>query len=304
VIGGFSAAAAFTEFKSLQIQIESAQNRVDPWLEMRQTVVGGQIATFGTQALLGFGYTARALAGSITVDVAILRYTLYMGPLNWLILILGVLHLITSLLQKTPLQNFLNNCCWSKARANDLQPIPPKAQQDELDRLYFILYAPRVSMESNLKSNHGNGPSRLEYYSSINHLTLDLPGAEPDSVYLELSMVGDPLDSLNYREQIKPAGAIISSHCVLARPDTALAGQQRLPVDTVQGRAGPAPQRPVQHTEQCPELPTRHGFPACALSHAIDRHARRPTLHRRRARAGLYPESLNGRDRPVGGPDA
>ena len=35
----------------LQIQIENAQNRVDPWLEMRQTVVGGQIATFGTQAL-------------------------------------------------------------------------------------------------------------------------------------------------------------------------------------------------------------------------------------------------------------
>ncbi|PPA04260.1 hypothetical protein C4E44_09995, partial [Pseudomonas sp. MWU12-2312b] len=82
VIGGFSAAAAFTEFKSLQIQLESAQSRVDPWLDMRQTVVGGQIATFGTQALLGFGYTARALAGSITVDVAILRYTLYMGPLN------------------------------------------------------------------------------------------------------------------------------------------------------------------------------------------------------------------------------
>ncbi|POA65032.1 hypothetical protein C1890_33855, partial [Pseudomonas sp. DP16D-R1] len=122
VIGLLSVGAAFAEFNSLKIQLESAQSRVDPWLEMRQTVVGGQIATFGTQALLGVGYTARALAGSITVDVAILRYTLYMGPLNWLILILGVLHLITSLLQKTPLQNFLNNCCWSKARANDLQP--------------------------------------------------------------------------------------------------------------------------------------------------------------------------------------
>jgi hypothetical protein len=203
VIGGFSAAAAVAELKSLQIQIESAQNRVDPWLEMRQTVVGGQIATFGTQALLGFGYTARALAGSITVEVAILRYTLYMGPLNWLILMLGVLHLVTSVLQQTPLQNFLNHCCWSKARANNLLPIPPKAQQDELDRLYFILYAPRVSMESNVKSNHGNGPSRLEYFSSINHLTLDLPGAEPDSVYLELSMVGDPVDTQDYRDLIK-----------------------------------------------------------------------------------------------------
>ena len=203
VIGGFSAAAAVAEFKSLQIQLESAQSRVDPWLEMRQTVVGGQIATFGTQALLGFGYTARALAGSITVEVAILRYTLYMGPLNWLILMLGVLHLITSIMQKTPLQNFLNNCCWSKARAKDLQPIPPKAQQDELDRLYFILYAPRVSMQSNSETTPSNGPSGLAFVSSINNLTLDLPGAEPGSVYLELSMIGDPLDSLNSREQIK-----------------------------------------------------------------------------------------------------
>ncbi|MNR26570.1 hypothetical protein D3C85_1437930 [compost metagenome] len=69
------------------------------------------------------------MAGSITADAAILRYTLYMGPLNWLILVLGVLHLITALLQQTPLQNFLNFCCWSKARAIDLAPIAPKAQQ-------------------------------------------------------------------------------------------------------------------------------------------------------------------------------
>ncbi|MFL1528988.1 toxin VasX [Pseudomonas sp. O230] len=80
VIGGLSFVAAGAEFKSLQVQLEKAQNRVDPWLQMRQIVVGGQVAAFGTQALLGFGYTARALAGSITTEAAILRYTLYMGP--------------------------------------------------------------------------------------------------------------------------------------------------------------------------------------------------------------------------------
>ena len=203
VIGLLSAGAAFAEFKSLQIQFESAQNRVDPWLEMRQIVVGGQVAAFGAQALLGFGYTARALAGSITAEAAILRYTLYMGPLNWLILVLGILHLITTFLQQTPLQNFLNFCCWSKARALDLEPIAPKAQQEELDRLYFILYAPRVSMQSSSESTAGNGPSGLAFVSSINALTIDLPGAEPSSAYLELSMVGDPLDTQASRDLIK-----------------------------------------------------------------------------------------------------
>jgi hypothetical protein len=203
VIGGLSAAAALAEFNSLKIQLESAQNRVDPWLQMRQVVVGGQIAAFGAQALLGFGYTARALAGSITAEAAILRYTLYMGPLNWLILVLGVLHLITTVLKQTPLQNFLSFCCWSKARAIDLEPIAPKAQQDELDRLYFILYAPRVSMQSSSQPTASNGPSGLAFVSSINTLTIDLPGAEPGSVYLELSMVGDPEDTQGYRHLIK-----------------------------------------------------------------------------------------------------
>jgi hypothetical protein len=203
VIGGLSAGAALAEFKSLQIQLENAQNRADPWLEMRQIVVGGQVAAFGAQAMLGFGYTARALAGSITVEAAILRYTLYMGPLNWIIFVLGASYLIAMILQQTPLQNFLNFCCWSKARAFNLAPIPPKAQVEELDRLYRILYAPRVTMQSSSQSTMGDGPSGLASVSSIDALTIDLPGAEPGSVYLELSMVGDPVDTQASRDQIK-----------------------------------------------------------------------------------------------------
>jgi hypothetical protein len=202
VIGLLSAGAAFAEFKSLQIQLENAQNRVDPWLEMRQTVVGGQVAAFGAQALLGLGYTTRALASSIIAEAAILRYTLYMGPLNWIIFALGLLYLTASLFERTPLQNFLNACCWSKARAIDLQPIAPKAQEDELDQLYFILYAPRVSMESRSESTGSSGPSGLAFDSSISALTIDLPGAEPGSAYLEISMIGDPVDSQRYRHLI------------------------------------------------------------------------------------------------------
>ena len=203
VIGGLSAYAALKEYKSLQVQLENAQNRVDPWLEMRQTVVAGQVGAFGAQALLGMAQTGRALAGLVEVEVAILRYTLYMGPLNWIIAALGMLYLTAWFFERTPLQNFLNFCCWSKARAIDLEPIAPKAQQDELDRLYFILYAPRVTMQSRSESTTGNGPSGLAFVSAIKSLTIDLPGAEPGSVYLELSMVGDPVDTQGYRHLIK-----------------------------------------------------------------------------------------------------
>ena len=132
-----------------------------------------------------------------------MRYTLYMGPLNWIIAGLGVLYLTAWIFEKTPLQNFLNNCCWSKARAIDLDPIAPKAQQDELDRLYLILYTPRVTMQSSSNQAPDNGRSGLAFVSAIDSLTIDLPGAEPDSVYLELSMVGDPVDTLENRHLIK-----------------------------------------------------------------------------------------------------
>ncbi|WP_052750700.1 toxin VasX [Pseudomonas psychrophila] len=203
VIGGLSAYAALNEFYSLQIQLENAQTHIDPWLEMRQTVVGGQVVAYGAQALLGVFQTSKALAGLIEVEVAIMRYTLYMGPLNWIIAALGVLYLISWFFQQTPVQNFLNSCCWSKARARKLDPIPAKAQQNELHALYGILYTPRVSMQSSSETGGSNGPSGLSFVSSINALTIDLPGAEPGTAYLELSMMGDPVGSQAYRYLIK-----------------------------------------------------------------------------------------------------
>ncbi|UFQ02866.1 hypothetical protein KJY40_03590 [Pseudomonas fitomaticsae] len=126
-----------------------------------------------------------------------------MGPLNWIIAGLGLLYLTAWIFEKTPLQHFLSSCCWSRGRANDLEPIAPKAQQNELDRLYLILYTPRVTMESSSEHALDNIGSGHKFVSAINALTIDLPGAEPGNVYLELSMVGDPVDSQGYRHLIK-----------------------------------------------------------------------------------------------------
>ncbi|SKB06964.1 hypothetical protein SAMN05421862_1303 [Pseudomonas extremaustralis] len=203
VIGGLSAYAAVKDSKSLQSQLERTQTHIDPWLEMRKDVVAGQIAAYGAQALLGIVQTARALAGLVAVEAAILRYTLFMGPLNWIIAVLGVLYLITWFFQQTPLQNFLNFCCWSKARAGNLGPIAAQAQQDELNQLYSILYTPRVSMESRSVTMPSNGYSGLTFVSSIEALTIDLPGAEPGSAYLELALIGNPVDSQAYSALFK-----------------------------------------------------------------------------------------------------
>lgn len=48
-----------------------------------------------------------------------------------------------------------------------------------------------------------SGPSGPASQSEIISLTIDLPGAEPDSVYLKLSMTGDPIDTQASRDLIK-----------------------------------------------------------------------------------------------------
>jgi len=203
VIGGLSAGAAAMEFLSLQKQIENAHGTIDPWLTMRRNIVGGQVITFTTQALFGLIYTFRAVSGGLTVSAAVGGYLLWMGPLNLLIVVLGVLYLIAWYFQQTPMQSFLNNCCWAKSRARDLMPINLDAQQDELNRLSGILYVPRVSFESEEQSSVMSSLQSGVVKSPIKNLTIDLPGAEPSNVYLELSMVGNPLDTLAMRERIK-----------------------------------------------------------------------------------------------------
>ena len=101
------------------------------------------------------------------------------------------------------MQNFLYNCCWSKSRASNLNPISLDDQQLELNRLYKILYTPRVSFESVQPRTLMNSLQSGVINRAIKTLTIDLPGAEPSNVYLEIAMVGDPVDTLAMRERIK-----------------------------------------------------------------------------------------------------
>ena len=162
---------------------------------MRHSVVGAQVAAFSAQALIGATLTYEAVIGNLTVKAAIRGYLLWMGPLNYLTAILGVLYLIAWYFQQSPMQNFLSQCCWSRPRAGDLSPISAKAQQQELSRLYSLLYAPRVSFEPVAASSVMTSLQSGILVRSIKNLTIDLPGAEPRSVYLEVAMIGDPLDS-------------------------------------------------------------------------------------------------------------
>ena len=202
-IGALSFGAAVSEFISLQQQLEDAHSTLDPWLDLRHLVVGGQIAAFGVQAFMGFRFTFKAIAGTMTTDVAIARYLLWMGPLNYLIAVLGVLYLVAWYLQQTPMQNFLSYCCWSKARARDLNPLSIDDQQTELSRLYSILYMPRVSFVSHDQTTGTSSHMGLQFTSFIDSLTIDLPGAEPSSAYLEITMLGNPRDTLAMRERVK-----------------------------------------------------------------------------------------------------
>ncbi|PWB30460.1 hypothetical protein DCO48_20575 [Pseudomonas sp. SDI] len=194
LIGGLSTVAGLVELESLRIQLESATS-VDPWLNMRRKAVGGLVVAYAAQTLAGVYWTIRALAGLSTVSAAIAGYTLWMGPVLIVIAGLGVLYFITWLFQQTPLQNFLANCCWSKNRAQVLKPIAAQDQRVELERLIGILYVPRVSFTS---STHVVSspmlPRNIAAVSTVDALTIDLPGAEPDKIHMEVAMIGYVID--------------------------------------------------------------------------------------------------------------
>ncbi|MEG0635971.1 MAG: hypothetical protein RR517_25985 [Pseudomonas sp.] len=194
VIGGLSAYAALSEFASLQVQLGDTLS-FDPWLQTRKYVAGGLVATYGLQALVGAAFTIKAIFGVISVEAAIAGYLLWMGPISVLIAGLGVLYLITWLFQKTPLQTFLSNCCWSKSRALKSAPIAQGLQHEELESLFSILYSPRLSFTSeNHRITPINSHSGVSYVSTIDSLTIDLPCAQQDGIYLEIAMIGYSVD--------------------------------------------------------------------------------------------------------------
>lgn len=190
LVGGLSAAAAFSEFYSLGKQIDSAQSRIDPWLEIRQLAITGQVAVYGAQALLGLSLTGMRLANKIDTPIAIRRFRLGMGPLNLLLLGLGGLYLYAWFRQSTPLQNYLAGCCWSLGHAYKQGSIAPATQVAEFEQLLALLYQPQLSMqidEVRIPTNVGDTLTQ----NAIRSLTIDLPGAEPRTVQVELALIGN-----------------------------------------------------------------------------------------------------------------
>lgn len=203
VIGFLAFNAALKEYSSLQLQLEKANDRIDPWLKLRQKVVAGQAAVAGAQGLLGLTMTVRSIAPLFGIVFANAGYLMWLGPVNYLLAILGMFYLVVWYMSQTPMQNFLNYCCWSKERARGLPPISLEAQEEELGRLYNILYSPRVRFEGGVRTRPTLDRQGFAYVAEVNSLTIDLPGAEPSSAYLELAIIGDQVDTLAWRAKIK-----------------------------------------------------------------------------------------------------
>ncbi|MEX6502845.1 toxin VasX [Pseudomonas zhanjiangensis] len=190
-VGIISAAAAFKELASLQLQIENAQSRIDPWLEIRRLAVTGQVAVYGAQGLLGLSLTAMRLANKIDTPAAIRQFKLRNGPLNLLLLALGGAYIYAWLRQATPLQNYLASCCWSRGRAYKNEGIAPATQLAEFEQLLVLLYQPHLSMQIQSVQIAGTAGDTVTQ-DGISALSIDLPGAEPGSAQLELAMIGNP----------------------------------------------------------------------------------------------------------------
>src|SRR5690606_27485623 len=148
------------------------------------------MAVYGAQALLGLGLTGMRLADKIDTPTAIRHFRLGMGSLNLLLLGLGGVYLYAWLRQSTPLQNYLAGCCWSHGRAYRQESIAPATQVAEFEQLLVLLYQPQLSMkvdEVRIPTNVGDTLTQ----NAISSLTIDLPGADPGTVQVELALIGN-----------------------------------------------------------------------------------------------------------------
>lgn len=192
VVGGLSAVAAFQELESLKLQIENSQTRLDPWLEVRQQAVTGQMVVYGAQGLLGLSLTSMRLANMIDTPTAIRHFRLSMGPVNLLLLGLGGLYIYAWSRQATPLQNYLAGCCWSHGRAYKREQLAPEAQLTEFEQLLALLYKPRLALQTQSMRIPGTLGDTVTQ-NGIAALSIDLPAGDPDSVLMELALSGTPM---------------------------------------------------------------------------------------------------------------
>ncbi|MBD8575747.1 hypothetical protein IFR09_16865 [Pseudomonas syringae] len=193
IIGALSGVAAHNEFESLKIQIERSQEFVDPWIEFRKNIVAAQTIAYAAQAIVGAFYTYAAITGIMSAGAALTGLGIALAPIILITAILGVIYLVASLFQRTPLQNFLSHSCWSHAKAKIPGPIDGKSQQEEMNHLLTLIYTPQISHEHIFDYALTDSRDGMKQHAYISGLRIDLPGATPETMNLQVALTGDPI---------------------------------------------------------------------------------------------------------------
>ena len=201
LLGALSSIAALKEYRAIQLQLDTMQGNVDPWLNLRHNAVLGFALTSSAQAMLGMTHTLKSVVGNYSVMLAEVSYLRWIGPVNLLLAVFGVMYVIAWVMQQTPLQNFLSNCCWSKMRARDMSAISSEARTNELKELQDILFAPRLNFEGSTHKEMADNSDGFSYVSMVHSMAIDLPGANALNASLDISIVGDPIDTRAYRSR-------------------------------------------------------------------------------------------------------
>ncbi|MCX4029292.1 LysM peptidoglycan-binding domain-containing protein [Endozoicomonas sp. SM1973] len=211
-IGAVSAGATYYEMKVLLDKLYEAEQSedYDAHYWMKWTVTGQTIRTIGyaTQAGMGF-YTLfldkKAAALSIIEQEAL--FTARMRPVNWVIFVGGLLYLVGyiayAFTKDSPMENWLNNSCWSVRHP----PSSPEINAKHIAELFKILYMPHIDgyVLGTENPNHiGSDHSiRADFTAWTLNLTVKIPGliiTQPN-VSLCLNAVGRYGECVNLSNQ-------------------------------------------------------------------------------------------------------